>query len=812
MRKNKRKLIVGFAFVLGSMSQALAQSTTGFKQRVINEEGQPISDVTVELLSYRDSSFVMARLTDSAGVVLFDNIKAGTYFSRMSRVGFIKHSGKAFILTEHEKVELPEVQLHQANKALAAVTVIASKPFIEIKPGKTVVNMEAGFSSAGTTAMEALEKLPGITIDKEGNVLLKGRSGVTILVDGKQTFLDGAQLSTLLGGMSASQISQVEIMDAPPASFDAAGNAGVINIKTKKSNQKGFNSSLTTSFSQGRYAKYNNNVQLNYRSGSLNTFFNYSLNNNRNFTRIEATRRYYKEDDITLIPSLEQPSFLDGRGAVHNLRTGLDYNLNTRSTIGLVFTGLVLNRKSSGNNEARWLAPGGRMDSIIQTNSNNNNHWESAGASLSFNHNASASRTFSSAIDLVGYKIRAFQHFNNSGVYPAVYQETTRASLPSTIKIISGRGDYADDWKGLKWETGIKTAHITTDNLAAYEWLDGNNWYPDEGKSNHFLYTEDIHALYLSGKRDLAALHIMAGLRFERTAYVANQLGNAMVKDSSFSRSYNSLFPNLSLSFDADSANSFSLSAGRRIDRPAFQKLNPFVFIINKYTYQQGNPYFRPQYTWNVNLSHSYKNLLITSVSYSTTTDYFSQVFPVDSNGLVIYTEGNLTRLQNLGLSVSLQLPVSSWWSINVQGVVNRRNMQGVIGKNYDARFTQWSLNMSQQFRFKNGWGGELSGFFTSKSKNDIQEVVDPAGQLSLGVSRSVLKNKGNLKLAARDLFYTQWMKGFTSFYRATETFKLTRDTRVMTLSFSYRFGKTFKSAKPTERAAVEEIQRVGNG
>jgi hypothetical protein len=178
----------------------------------------------------------------------------------------------------------------------------------------------------------------------------------------------------------------------------------------------------------------------------------------------------------------------------------------------------------------------------------------------------------------------------------------------------------------------------------------------------------------------------------------------------------------------------------------------------------------------------------------------------------VIYTEGNLTRLQNLGLSVSLQLPVSSWWSINVQGVVNRRNMQGVIGKNYDARFTQWSLNMNQQFRFKNGWGGELSGFYTSKSKNDIQEVVDPAGQLSIGVSRSVLKNKGNLKLAARDLFYTQWMKGFTSFYRATETFKLTRDTRVMTLSFSYRFGKSFKSAKPAERAAVEEIQRVGNG
>jgi hypothetical protein len=803
---------MGLILFLRGLLPLMAQQVPVIRQKVLDENGQGLPDVTIELLKASDSSFVMARLTDSSGIAWFSNLKPGSYFTRASRVGFAGRLGGLFEFPGSDYLQLPDVQLQTGNKSLAGVTVTAHKPFIEIKPGKTVVNMEAGFSSAGTTAMEALEKLPGITMDKEGNVLLKGRSGVTILVDGKQTYLDGAQLSTLLGGMSASQISQVEIMDAPPASFDAAGNAGVINIKTKKTNQKGFNSSLTTAYSQGRYAKYNNNLQLNYRSGAFNTFLNYSLNSNRNFTRIEATRRYYRQDDITLASILEQPSFLDGRGSVHNLRTGLDYNLNARSTIGLVFTGLVLNRKSGGNNEARWLAPGGGTDSIIQTISNNNNHWESGGASLSFNHYASASRTFSSAIDLVGYTIKASQHFINGGLYPAVYQEATRASLPSTIKILSGRADYADAWKGLKWETGIKTAHITTDNLAAYEWLDGNSWYPDEGKSNHFLYTEDIHALYLSGKKDLAALHIQGGLRFERTAYIANQLGNSIVKDSSFSRSYNSLFPNFSFAIDADSANSFSLSAGRRIDRPAFQKLNPFVFIINKYTYQQGNPYFRPQYTWNINLSHSYKNLLVTSLSYSTTTDYFSQVFPVDSNGLVIYTEGNLTRLQNLGLSVSLQLPVSSWWSMTMQGVVNRRNMEGFIEKNYNARFTQWSLNMNQQFRFKKGWGGELSGFYTSKSKNDIQEVVDPAGQLSLGVSKSVMKNKGNLKLAARDLFYTQWMKGFTSFYSATETFKLTRDTRVVTLSFTYRFGKTFKAAKPAERAAGEEIQRVGNG
>lgn len=812
MRKHQRIIFIGLALFFGIQADSLAQQVASMQQKVLDERNQGLADVTIELVRSKDSSFIMARLTDTAGKALFTNLIPGAYFIRMSKVGFLAQTSKTFELTVDNNLQLPDVQLQPANGNLVGITVTARKPFIEIKPGKTVVNMEAGFSSAGTTAMEALEKLPGITIDKDGNVQLKGRSGVTIMVDGKPSYLDGAQLSTLLGGMSASQISQVEIMDIPPSSFDAAGNAGVINIKTKKSNQKGFNTSLTSAYTQGRYAKYNENVQLNYRSGRWNTFLNYSLNNNRSFTRIDATRRYYKEDEKTLVSKLEQPSFLDGRGTVHNVRAGADYNLNSRTAVGVVFTGLLLNRKSGGNNEARWLGSDNETDSIIHTTSNNNNHWESGGATVSFNHNATPSRSLSSVIDLVGYKIKASQHFDNNGVYPETYQESTRASLPSAINIVSARVDYADVWQGWNWETGIKTAHITTDNLAVYEYLDGSTWRDDQGKSNHFLYTENIHALYVSGKKDWKVFHANGGLRLERTAYEANQLGNAIVKDSSFSRSYNSLFPNISLSMDADSSNSFSLSAGRRIDRPAFQKLNPFVFIINKYTYQQGNPYFRPQYTWNINLSHSYKNILVTSLSFSNTTDYFSQIFPVDSNGLVIYTEGNLTRLQNLGLSISWQQPITSWWNANVQAVVNHRKMEGYISKSYDTQFTQWNLNMNQQFRFQKGWGGEISGFYTSKSKNDIQELVDPAGQLSVGLSKSILKNKGSLKLVGRDLFYTQWMKGLTFFNRATETFKLTRDTRVVTLSFTYRFGKTFKSSRPAERAAGDEIQRVGNG
>jgi hypothetical protein len=296
------------------------------------------------------------------------------------------------------------------------------------------------------------------------------------------------------------------------------------------------------------------------------------------------------------------------------------------------------------------------------------------------------------------------------------------------------------------------------------------------------------------------------------TRYDARQLGNALVKDSSFSRKYNSLFPSVSLSFEEDSSNTFSLNVSRRIDRPAFQKLNPFLFIINKYTYQRGNPFYRPQFTWNVALTHLYKNILITGVSYSVTKDYFSQIFPLDSNGIVIYTEGNLGRLQNYAVSVGLQLSPLPWWSFSLQTVVNKKKMEGIITRRMVADITQYTINLNNQFRFQRGWSGELSGFYNSTSQQDIQEIVDPAGQLSFGVAKTVLNNQGTVKFAARDVFYTNWIKGLTSFTNATEYFKVTRDTRVITISFTWRFGKAIKPTKRSEGSAGDEVQRVGNG
>jgi iron complex outermembrane receptor protein len=790
---------------------SFGQDESIIRLKVIDSLQQPIANATVALKLKKDSSVIKVQLTDTAGSSSFTGLTAGDYFFRVTHLGFNNHSGSHFFIPENYKGTMTAVLAKAPSSTLSNITVSTRKAFIEMKPGKTIVNLDAGISTAGTTAIEALEKMPGITVDKDGNISLKGRTGVSVLIDGKQTYLDPSQISTLLNGMSASQISTVEIIEQPSSKYDAAGNAGIINIRLKKNNQKGFNGNVSTSFAQGVYPKNNNNLQMNFRNGRFNLFLNYSVNISRNFTKIYALRRYYNSNgDLTSM--LEQLSDFKGKGNTHNLRTGVDYAINEKASAGIIVSGLALQRKGNTDNPAEWLDGNMNTDSLIQTYSKSNTHWKNRGINFNFRHAFTAEKEISFDVDRISYRIRGNQYFENNGITPVNYKEATRAGLPSDINITSAKADYAMQVKEWKIEAGAKTSHINTNNLAAYELLDGTMWREDNGKSNHFLYTENIHALYANAESKTNQWAVHGGLRYEMTNYDAHQLGNSIVKDSSFSRSYNSLFPSALLNYQMDSSNQFSLSAGRRIDRPAFQKLNPFVFIINKYTYQTGNPFFLPQYTWNIEVSHLYKDVVATSLSYSITKDYFSQIFPVSNNGIIIYTEGNLQRLQTLGASVSLQLSMAKWWSVSMQVDIIHKKMRGFIERQYEERVTQGSLSFNNQLRFQKGWSGEVSGFYTSKSRNDIQEVVDPAGQVSVGIAKTVLKNKATIKLAARDIFYTQWMKGNTQFTNATEYFKLTRDSRVVNVSFNYRFGKSFKTIKRGQGAAKEEIERVDNG
>lgn len=774
---------------------------------VHDAENNPLNAATLSLLRLPDSAVAGTTISNTSGNALFQAIDTGRYLLRATMTGFAPRQ-QALHLNGNTRIALIFDQLHPAN-TLDGLTLIARQKLVEVQPGKVVVNLEAGLANAGATLLEALEQLPGITVDKDGNISLKGRSPVLVLLDGKQTYLAPAALVTMLQNMPATQASQVELMDQPPARYDAAGNAGVINIRIKKTRHQGFNGSVSASFAQGFYPKTNNNLQINYRNGRTNYFFNYSTSANKQFTRIEALRRYYNaRNEAERL--LEQPSFLRSRGNNNTLRTGLDYELSKKTTLGMVLSGTLIGRRNEGGNSAQWMDARLKADSLIKTTSHAETHFRNAGLNINLRHQLTPKSELGADVDFLLYRISSNQVFENNRIFPGTYTEATKAALPSLLNIGSVKVDYAVQLQQVKLEAGFKSSVVHTDNDAQYHYLDGSSWQEDLGKSNHFKYYENIHALYSSAAYKKGRWDLQGGLRWETTRYNARQLGNAVQKDSFFCRTYNNFFPSVQLAFALDSNNTISLGTNYRIDRPAFQKLNPFLFIINKYTYQQGNPYFRPQYTWNMELEHQYKGVLISGLSYSRTTDYFAQIFPIANNGIVLYTEGNLDLLETWAASVGLNLSPARWWSFNAQTVFTHKKMEGFVGKALRADINQLNFTWNNQFRLRKGWSGELTGVYTSRSQHDIQEVVDPAGQLSLGIAKQVLQQKGTIKLAFRDVLYTQWMKGTTYFQQADEYFKLTRDTRVATLSFTWRFGKAYKTARRSEGAAGEEKARVG--
>ncbi|MES2274878.1 MAG: outer membrane beta-barrel protein [Bacteroidota bacterium] len=788
---------------------ANCQTPNAFNLVVVNEKLQPIDGATVKLL--KDNQLIKGLATNAKGIALFDKLQPGAYNFLVTYTAYKPQTTKVYTLPSVTKRDT--VRLQPLNTILQEVSIITKTPPIQHKQGKVILDMEASVTNTGLTVMEVLEKSPGVIVDKNGGISLQGKSGVLVMIDDKPTYLSGQDLNDMLSSMSSAQVAQIELIANPTAKYDASGNAGIINIKTKKNKLVGFNGTFTTAEGQGVYPKSNNSLVMNYRVGKVNTFFNYNLSYVKYLTDIYALRKYYNTSNV-LTSQLDQPSYFAGSLFNNTVKTGLDYYVTPKTTIGIALTGTITQRRGNNTATATWLNTAGATDSAIFTGNKSDNHFKNGLINVNAKHNISASQDISADFDWLHYSINANQDYNNHLLAPGGYNELSQSEIPTTINIASGKADYSLKGKNNNvLQLGLKSSYSSTDNTAFYQNYSGGTWVVDNTKSNHFIYDETVSAGYGSYDSKFGKFSAQAGLRYEHTTYHAHQLGNAIQKDSAFSRNYGNLFPSGYLSFQADTANGFTLTVSRRIDRPAFQKLNPFYFIINKYTYMTGNAYILPQYSLNFELSHQYKSWLTNSISYSSIQNYFSQIFLADaSKGILLYTQGNVGRTYNIGLSSMAIVSPTNWWSFTAQAIYNHKQMRGFNGNSYTSTIDQLNLNVSNQFTLSKKYTAEISGLYTTKSRIDLQELVYPSGQLSLGISHPVMNKKGTLKLTYRDVLYTVAYEGLTQFPNATEYFKLTRDTRVATLSFTYRFGKAYKAAKRSDGSAGDVIQRVGNG
>jgi hypothetical protein len=808
----------------GAQKKTTAQASAGkIDGKVGDSRGAPIESATITLLKARDSSRLKVTTADKTGHFEFDRLPAGQYLLSVSSVGYdAVYSAPIELSGAQPSRTVTPLVLTAASTDLKAIAVVGRKQFIEQKADRMIINVDASPSNAGSTAMDVLEKSPGVTLDKDDNISLKGKQGVMVMIDGKQTYLSASQLASYLRSLPASAIDQIELMTNPSAKYDASGNSGIINIKTKKNKLKGFNGNVNLTHTQGVYPKPSGSVNMNYRNGKVNFFFNGGYSHWEGFQTLNITRKYLDGDAAKTVNSIfMQQTQMHFINPELNLKFGMDYNLTPKTTIGFVVSGFSNQENNRSSSNIRLMDPNYTVDSIVRSPSTNNTKWRNGTANLNFRHEFdSAGRDLTVDLDYVRYSSTSEQYFDNLTYTPDMIEKgesILTGHLPSTINIYTLKSDYTRPLaKGYKLETGIKLSYVNTDNTADYYNVVAKVQEVDTTKTNRFRYRENINAAYVNVTKKFNKLTVQLGARAENTNYSGHQLGNGLSvinNDSSFTRSYVNLFPTLYLTYEANDKNQFTLNYGRRIDRPAYQDLNPFLFFLDQYTYQAGNPYLQPQYTNNVEVAHTYRHFLTTTLNYSYTQDFFSETFEQSGHATIV-RNGNIGSRENYGIAMSAQIPVAKWWTAILYGNVNHDKFSGMLyGENINVQATTLLLNLNNQFTLPGGWGGELSGFYRTKGVEG-QVVVYPLGQASAAVSKKILKDKGSLKLAVRDIFYTNKPHGYVNFQQTEATFANSRDSRQVAMTFTYNFGRPLKGMTGGKHnsGAGEEQSRVKTG
>lgn len=817
MRKLLTLLTV--ALTLSLVSQAQVQNEIAGKIRgaVIDGNTKTIESATIALLRAADSSVAKMSVADKTGKFEFDNIAAGRYFVSISATGHSKGYSEVVEITPGQtEITLKTIELEPDAKSIGGVTVSSKRPAIEQKPGKMIVNVDASPTNSGLNALELLEKSPGVSVDNDGNISLKGKQGVMILVDGKQTYMSGTDLANLLKNMPSSNLDQIEIMTNPPAKYDAAGNSGIINIKTKKSIIKGMNGNLNLGYTQGKYGRTNNGLNLNYRNNKVNIFGGYNAGTWEGYNRLTINRNFY--DNGVLDGSSDQLSRTHFEGVYHSLKAGVDYYFSKKDILGIVVNGNFNKGDENPWSKSNLRDPNGDILYKLHSQSDNTRKFAGITTNLNYKHSFdSTGREISADLDYANYNSR-----NNTRLITESYDAfdvkngnnvVLQGRIPSFINIYSGKVDYVHPFKsGLKLEAGIKASYVKTDNQVNYIRDEGAGWEAD-GRSNHFIYTENINAAYAIFSRTVKKWNLSAGLRVENT----NSKGHQVTTDSVVNRHYTNLFPNLGVGYDMNDKNQFSLSYSRRVSRPDYESLNPFIFFLDSLTYGKGNPYLQPQFTHNVEASHTFHRFLTTTVNYSLTNDIITQLLRNAEGRKTFQTRENFNKMKQFGLAVMANFPVTKWWNTNIYTNVFNNHYTGVYTDNgvnteLDIQFTSFMGNLTNTFTFGKGWSAELSGFYRSKGVDGLI-VANKMYAVNSAISKQILKKKGTLKAGIRDIFWTQQFSGYAKYGDVDAVIANRRDSRQFNITFNYRFGKTnIAPARRKNGGAADEQNRVNTG
>lgn len=810
--RHLRSIVLLAGILLFTSITLYAQKISALSGIVKQKSGDVIEGATIQLLK-TDSSLYKTAISDKDGKFEVARKEDLPLILKISMIGYNDHYTTISDSNNTKIIEPFIIFLEALPVSMKEVVVQAKKPMVEMKADRLVVNVDAAPGNAGNNVLEVLEKAPGVSVDKDGNISLKGKQAVLVMIDGRPTYLTPGDLANYLRSLPASTIDQLELMTNPPAKYDAAGNAGVIYIRTKKNKQQGFNGTYTGSIGQGKYNRNSNSLQLNYRKNKTNVFSNLSYSNWEGFNRLDVTRTFSDANNQTQA-IFEQVSFQRGREQKQfNGKIGIDQTITKKTTVGVVLSGFSNPEGNEIYNTSLLKNAIGKTDSIVRSLNSTKNTWFNFSGNAYVQHKIDSNgREISADMDFSGFKSDGSSLLNNQ-LFNADNSFRNSNELlglfPVNISIAALKTDYIHPLKkNARFEAGLKSSYVTTSNEANF--FNIVNAVPeiDYNKTNSFDYRENINAGYVNFSKQWKKWGIQSGLRIENTNVEGLQAGNAVRKDSSFTRSYTNFFPTTYLSFQPNEQHQFSLNYGRRIDRPNYQSLNPFIFYIDNYTYQSGNPFLQPQITGNVELTHVFKGFLSTTLNYSRTRDIFAESFTQD-NFATIVSISNIGIRTNYGAAVNAQIQAKKIFSSNIYFAYTHDQYKGVVnGDPLNNSIGMYLISINNQFKFEKGWSAELSGWYSTKGIEG-QIIVNPLSQVTLGIQKQVLKNKGTIKFSLRDVFRDNIPLGTINFNKTAARFSNTRDTRVAIVSFVYRFGKTFKPVVRTSGSSDDVKNRV---
>jgi iron complex outermembrane recepter protein len=802
-------------FVLMQVLFAFGQDRGKITVVIVNDKQAAMENATVELLKAKDSLLVKAAVTDAVGVAEFEQVPWNSYLVRVTMVNHNPVFSSPFNLSaETSNMRLPAITLlPKAASTMREVTVTARKPFIQKLADRIVVNVDNSVVNAGSSAFEVLERAPGVLIDPNDNISLRGRQGVIIMIDGKITPMSGTDLVNFLRGLPSNSIERIDIITNPSAKYDAAGNSGIIDIRMKKDQRLGANGTFTAGYGQGIYPKANTGTTFNYRNKKLNVFGNYNYAYRLGLNHLFLKRDFYENGHFD--GAYDQDNFMKFPVNNHTARLGADFFPGKKTIFGFVVNSSFTNLNRTNLNQSMVIDADKNPESKFVTNAREKGRFRNVVGNINFKH----------SFDSTGKEITAdadYGVFNNVNLSNFITGFYTLNDIPTEpeyrlngdqrgrISLATVKADYVHPLKkGAKIEAGFKTSFVETDNNVVF--YDISNAVPeyDSSKSNHFVYKENNHALYINFNKEFKSWSLMAGLRAEQTNIKGDQLATNMDFDSSYLQIFPSVFLNYKLSPDK----TIGVSVSRRIDRPNYSQLNPFRFFLDPSTYSSGNPGLRPQLTWSYELSYTLKQLNFT-LGYSRTKQNFTVVIrPSETEDKVtVQIPVNLATFDYYGLTVSAPIRFTKWWnSINNVNVFYGHYSGNLANTQLDNGTPATNLSTNNSFTFKKGWSAELNVNVNSGGRYGFM-VMDPQWQLGVGVQKSIMKNKATVRFNITDIFWTGLPRAVVEFSNYIEHWHAQRETRVANLSFTYRFGRnTVAAARRRTTASEEERRRAGN-